>query len=239
MNVKLRAIHTEDKEKRRHAILDATERLLLAHSQRVASVDEVAAEAGLAKGTVYLYFPSKEELLLALHERQTQTYFTALLDMLARKKQVTVDDMLAVVRLYIVQPPCFLPLASLCFGLMEKSVPIEAAGAFKARTVQWLERSSRSLERHFPSLAKGQGVTFLIHSYALIVGLWQILHPSPVRDAILQRPDLAMIDRDYATEVEVALRALWQGHLGSPVDIPVPRPKAIVKRVKRTIRKKS
>ena len=31
----------------------------------MANVAEVADEAGLAKGTVYLYFPSKGELLLA------------------------------------------------------------------------------------------------------------------------------------------------------------------------------
>ena len=35
----------------------------------MANVAEVAESAGLAKSTVYLYFPGKEEMLLALHER--------------------------------------------------------------------------------------------------------------------------------------------------------------------------
>ena len=53
------------------------ERLLLRSPDRVANVAEVADEAGLAKGTVYLYFPSKEELLLALHERNIDGFFRA------------------------------------------------------------------------------------------------------------------------------------------------------------------
>jgi AcrR family transcriptional regulator len=34
-----------------------------------ATVDEIAAAAGLAKGTVYLYFPSKREIYLAALRR--------------------------------------------------------------------------------------------------------------------------------------------------------------------------
>ena len=52
---------------------------MLRSPDRMASVAEVADEAGLAKGTVYLYFPSKEELLLAVHERKIDGFFGALI----------------------------------------------------------------------------------------------------------------------------------------------------------------
>jgi AcrR family transcriptional regulator len=45
--------------------------VLLRSPDRVLNVAEVGDEASLAKGTVYLYFPSKDELLLAVHERQS------------------------------------------------------------------------------------------------------------------------------------------------------------------------
>jgi TetR/AcrR family transcriptional regulator, fatty acid metabolism regulator protein len=47
-----------------------------------ASVDEIAARAGIAKGTVYLHFDSKEDLLVALVEQQIKQF-------LARVDQVT------------------------------------------------------------------------------------------------------------------------------------------------------
>ena len=56
------------------------------------SVAEVADEAGLAKGTVYLYFPSKEELLLALHERNVGGFFRALIALLDSASAVDVDE---------------------------------------------------------------------------------------------------------------------------------------------------
>jgi AcrR family transcriptional regulator len=50
-------------EARRSQILEAALRLWLRHGFDATAVDAIAREAGLAKGTVYLYFPSKEALL--------------------------------------------------------------------------------------------------------------------------------------------------------------------------------
>lgn len=220
MNIKARAIHAEDKEERRHDILDAAERLLLTHPQRIASVDEVAAEAGVAKGTVYLYFPSKEELLLAIHDRNSERFFVALLNLLNEKKPVAFDDMFAVVRKYMIEAPGFLPLAALCFGLMEKSVPIEAAAAHKQRIGNRLQVASIGLEQQFPQLRQGRSMALLMHSYGLIVGLWQMIHPSPLTEALSVDPSCNMFLRDYPAELEAALRALWNGHMASATDMP-------------------
>ncbi|WP_431980332.1 TetR/AcrR family transcriptional regulator [Streptomyces qinglanensis] len=51
---------------RRRQILDATAALLLDDGYEALTVSKVAARAGVAKGTVYLYFDSKQELLAAL-----------------------------------------------------------------------------------------------------------------------------------------------------------------------------
>ncbi|GAA0631512.1 helix-turn-helix domain-containing protein [Kutzneria viridogrisea] len=52
-------------------ILDAAERLLVDHGYRRVTVDEVAKRAGVGKGTVYLYWPSKLELFGAVISRRT------------------------------------------------------------------------------------------------------------------------------------------------------------------------
>ncbi|WP_017597558.1 TetR/AcrR family transcriptional regulator [Nocardiopsis lucentensis] len=51
---------------RRRQILEATADLLLEDGHEALTVSKVAARAGVAKGTVYLYFDSKQELLAAL-----------------------------------------------------------------------------------------------------------------------------------------------------------------------------
>src|SRR5258705_1122081 len=53
----------------RDAILDAAQRLFARYGYRKTTVDELAREAGIAKGTVYLYFKSKEEIAVGRIER--------------------------------------------------------------------------------------------------------------------------------------------------------------------------
>lgn len=58
-----------DAAARRAEILDAALRVFGQYGYRRTSVDDIAREAGIAKGTVYLSFPSKEEVFQALAQR--------------------------------------------------------------------------------------------------------------------------------------------------------------------------
>lgn len=57
---------------RRRTILDAATRHFAAHGFREADVQHIADELGVGKGTIYRYFPSKEELFLAAVDQGMQ-----------------------------------------------------------------------------------------------------------------------------------------------------------------------
>lgn len=57
------------KEETREAILDATERLLARYGYRKMTVEDIAREVGVGKGTIYLHFTSKEEIVLSHVDR--------------------------------------------------------------------------------------------------------------------------------------------------------------------------
>jgi AcrR family transcriptional regulator len=217
--VKRRAIATADKAERRNAILDAAERLFVRHPERMANVAEVATAAGLAKGTVYLYFPGKEEMLLALHERQVAQFFANLMRVLAHPVPVDFDDVFAPTRDRLIRRPGYLELTSRCFALMDREIPKATAIAFKKNMARTLEAAGVELERHF-RMPAGAGVTLLIHSYGLIVGLWQLLHPNERLGAAMRHPELRALNRDYESEIENALRSLWQGWIARAKDVP-------------------
>jgi AcrR family transcriptional regulator len=53
----------------RDAILDAAERLLAHYGYKKMTMDDLAREAGIGKGTTYLHFPSKAEVALCTIDR--------------------------------------------------------------------------------------------------------------------------------------------------------------------------
>ncbi len=54
---------------KRTRILDAAQRLFLLYVVKRTALDDVVREAGIAKGTLYLYFDSKDALFAAIAER--------------------------------------------------------------------------------------------------------------------------------------------------------------------------
>ena len=125
--------------------------------------------------------------------------------------------MLALMRLHMVDPPLFLPMAARSFAVMSTSVPDEFGIAFHRRMAARLERVGEGLERHFTRLARGEGSALLRRSYAMILGLWQI---SPARGADSERmattSDGTVASMFSSRELDRALRALWHGSLNAP-----------------------
>lgn len=65
---------TKPAELRREELLDAAQRLFVEKGIAATSIDDIVGAAEVAKGTFYLYFPSKEALLAALRERFIATF---------------------------------------------------------------------------------------------------------------------------------------------------------------------
>src|SRR5215831_15801764 len=77
MGTRRRARSDEEKLARRRAILETAWRLFQELPYGAIVMSEIAERAGLAKGTIYLYFTTKEELFLALQEQQLLAWFDA------------------------------------------------------------------------------------------------------------------------------------------------------------------
>ncbi|MFG1965711.1 TetR/AcrR family transcriptional regulator [Nonomuraea sp. NPDC049028] len=60
-------------------ILDSARELVTDHGVRKVTVSEIAAAAGVGKGTVYLYWPTKEDLILGLFARELLAFLEAII----------------------------------------------------------------------------------------------------------------------------------------------------------------
>jgi AcrR family transcriptional regulator len=57
------------KDERKNQILNAAEQVFTKKGLDEARMDDIAAQTGLSKGTLYLYFKSKEDLIIAILDR--------------------------------------------------------------------------------------------------------------------------------------------------------------------------
>src|SRR5438874_5038072 len=78
-----RTLKERQRQEREALILQAAEEVLIEKGYHETSMDEIAARVGIAKGTVYLHFASKEDLVFALFERDLQKLQQALEEKIA------------------------------------------------------------------------------------------------------------------------------------------------------------
>jgi len=201
-----RAVAPEDKTARRAGIVRAAEEL----SSRGAafSMEQLARRAGVAKGTVYLYFGTREEVLLAVHEKQTHELFDVVERALAAAAPTGETVVRAGLR-YLRAHPEFYPLAGNCRGMLDTNVSTEAAFSFKDGISKRLVPLGMRIEQLYPRLREGEGAALLMNCYALIVGLWQQADVPVSLRPVMHRPEMQIFKIDLERQLTVALLDLW------------------------------
>jgi AcrR family transcriptional regulator len=78
---------TKPPEERREELMNAASRIFLKNGVPATTIDQITAAAKVAKGTFYLHFSSKEQVLLALREKFAREFLATLEAMLASRRQ--------------------------------------------------------------------------------------------------------------------------------------------------------
>lgn len=208
-----RAIDADDKRSRRAAILDAAEALVTANPNQLPSVQEVADAVGLAKGTIYLYFETKEAIYLGLHQRQTHAFFAALIKSLESPKPFTLAVLIKLIDQHMIQVPNFFALGASCMSVAIHAVEPATVLAFHEELGVWLFQSGQLFEQRLPNMKKGDGVRMLHLGYAQMLGLYQLLANSAGNAKVIahlreQQKRLGL--RPFVEEVHAAITVLWQ-----------------------------
>lgn len=202
-----RAIAPQDKSARRGAIVRAAEEVSARNG--AFSMEQLARRAGVAKGTVYLYFGTREEIILAVHEKQTHELFDVVERALAAPGAGGESVVRAGLR-YLRAHPEFYPLAGNCRHMLDTNVSTEAAFAFKAGVARRLEPLGRGIERLYPGMAPGEGAALLMNCYALIIGLWQQADVPACLRGVMNRPEMRILRIDFEKQLVAALLDLWE-----------------------------
>jgi AcrR family transcriptional regulator len=141
------------------------------------SVDDIAKKAGLAKGTVYLYFGTKEALFLELVAEQLESWVRNSTPQL-KKAKATPAAIAAVVASSLSRRPVLIRLLSLMHAILERNTEITPLREFKRRLLHITTQSGTLFERAL-GLTPGTGIRLTLWMQATIVGLSQLTATSP------------------------------------------------------------
>ncbi len=208
-----RAVRLEDKERKRERLLRAAATLLGQGEFERISMARIARQAGVAKGTLYLYFETKEELFLELHRRDYAAWFGDWLEQLRAESDTATPERLAA---WMVQSlrgrERFLRLLAIVSTLLERNVGPESARAFKLTVLDCVLPIAPELQRILGLGSAGDSFPLLAGVHALLTGLWHNAVPAPVVVRLLETdPKLALFRMDYYALLEENLCALFNG----------------------------
>ena len=205
----------EDKAARRTAILQAANTLFVAGKGRLPTAAEIASATSLAKGTVYIYFRTKEEIFAALLlegwgavMEESQLIFQTTKGNRAAK----VSAFLTTLVDHLDGHPELLRLDALSYSVLERNMSHDALTAHKAEYMARLERTGSIIDTAL-RIPEGRGVQLLMRTYALTTGLWQSYQHAEetLLAGIVVSQNFAA--NPFGKELREALTEYWRGAL--------------------------
>ena len=210
IRIRSRAVTDSLKDARRDVILAAAQDLFCKEKFEGITMGPIAAEVGLAKGTLYLYFRTREEIFLTLLTRELHAWLSSL----GAKAQefTTPDDALDWIADSLASRNELLRLGALLHSVLEQNLSVDTAREFKLTFEAGLSAIAPHLASALNLTSYEESRRFLRWLQVCAIGLGQMAYPSPiVQTAIAQEPRLAHMVIDFRTEFRSMLAAMLVG----------------------------
>jgi AcrR family transcriptional regulator len=205
-----RARRDENKQERREAVLAAALAVWNETTWSAFTMADVAERAGIVKGTVYLYYATKEALFLALLGRLMGQYFDAVDAKLAEGGRWSPKRVARVLATELSGREALTRMLPLLGGVLEQNIEYDAALAFKRVTLERFDRTAERMERR-AALRRGDGMRVLLRASALLTGLANMAFPAPVIERVFENePSLRVLRIDLSEEFEGAVCSLLE-----------------------------
>ncbi|PJZ52713.1 hypothetical protein CH380_13225 [Leptospira adleri] len=211
--MKSRAVKDDDKKVKKDLLIRAAISLFNKSSFEKISMDQIAKKAGVAKGTLYLYFKTKEELFLEIHRLDYEIWFDSFQTFLRSKKPgLSAGDLASWITESLRENQRVVRLMAIASALLEKNIAFESALSLKASVRKHVLEIVPELCRVLKWKKSEEALIFLTHLHALIVGLWHHAEPAPIVSKVLNSSsDFAVFQIDFFQTLESGIRALVLG----------------------------
>ncbi|GBF50877.1 transcriptional regulator, TetR family [Leptospira ryugenii] len=174
-------------------------------------MDEVAFTSKVAKGTLYLYFPTKEDLYLRVHILDYQHWFDDLKVYLEEAKTVQVSFPDWFVGSFD-RHTRFLNSLPIVSAILEKNASVETIREFKSALLTEIHEILPEFTKALGFHSQDDAFTFLMQAHAFAIGAWSHCSPSENVKEVLKDNRFQAFQIDYKAFVKKSVEILLSGY---------------------------
>ena len=197
-----RARSPEQKEERINSILDAARALLDEQGLDGTGLNAIARRAGLSKPNLYVYFESREAILMRLLLIESQGWVDRLVERLSPLAGCANTDLVGDVYAETASTERrFFVLFAAISSVFENNVSPDTIAAFKREFLGIAKPAIQAMSDALPVMDYDTTLDTMAIMATCAAGLWAPCHPSPAAAEALTNPDLAHLRMDFKESV--------------------------------------
>lgn len=214
---KLRSTTDEEKAEKKQFILNTSLQLYEAGGYILPSADKIAKTCGFAKGTLYTYFETKEEIFLDILISFFNNWFGYIEEeipgFLQSNPHVSIDLIIQKMLVPVMGQKAFLSLVSRIELVLEGNVSQEKAIAYKLKVKEGVDTISSQLKKFHPFFGTDAGRKVIVETYAILIGFWHQSKIPPALQKLLEESEAELLYINFEKDLPKAIKTYWLGCL--------------------------
>jgi AcrR family transcriptional regulator len=214
--VKKRAVNDLQKQQKYQSIIDTADDLLSNANFEEITMAKIASKARLAKGTLFIYFQTKEDIFLSLTEQiitqWSNNLGNNLQDLIKNGKNIEIQDLIDIL-MNSVDNKTLVKLFSILDDTLEQNIDFQRAFKFKTFLKKKMIHLGKLIEEVLPRLEKGDGIVILSQLFTCLIGAFKVSHPSAIVKNVVQKPGMEMFNREFMETLKNIVTCYILGYL--------------------------
>lgn len=157
---------------RKEEIIEACARLYETMSFKEITIKEIGAATSFTRTSIYNYFETKEEIFLALLQREYELWVDAMNAVMAEKASMTRGELAQTLARTLTDRPRLLRLLSMNLYDMEANSRPERLAEFKVAYGASLDAVTRMVKKYIPEMDEAKRRQFLYAFFPFIYGIY-------------------------------------------------------------------
>lgn len=157
---------------RKDEIINACASLYKTMGFKDITIRDIGAETSFTRTAIYNYFQTKEEIFLALLQREHEAWISNLEEITREHETMTIGDFSDAIAGSLEKRECMLKLMSMNLYDMEGNSRMDNLVAFKVVYAQALRSVSGCLEKFFPQMTPSDIQEFLYVFFPFLFGVY-------------------------------------------------------------------